>query len=92
MEFLIFLLFIFYLGLLIGAVCLWVWVARKFEAIAYLKGYGTSYHTFAMCFWLGIVGMIYVLALPNLFESGDREKIIKLLSQKTQQEHTNTNA
>ncbi len=41
-------------------------VAKKFEKIAFMKGYGTQIHSFAMCFWLGIVRYIYVLALPNL--------------------------
>ena len=41
-------------------------VARKFERIAFQKGYDTSMHCFAMCFFLGIVGYLYVIALPNL--------------------------
>ena len=41
-------------------------VASKFEDIAFKKGYDTSIHSFAMCFWLGIVGYLYVIALPNL--------------------------
>ncbi len=40
-------------------------VALKFEKIAFAKGYDTSIHSFAMCFWLGIVGYLYVIALPN---------------------------
>ena len=41
-------------------------VAKKFEEIAFQKGYDESIHSFAMCFWLGIVGYLYVIALPNL--------------------------
>lgn len=41
-------------------------LARKFEDIATQKGYDSSVHSFAMCFWLGIIGYIYVAALPNL--------------------------
>ena len=41
-------------------------IAKKFEEIAFIKGYSEQDHTFAMCFWLGIVGYIYVLALPDL--------------------------
>lgn len=41
-------------------------VAKKFEAIAFQKGYDESVHSCAMCFWLGIVGYLYVVALPNL--------------------------
>ena len=41
-------------------------VAKKFEEIAFQKGYDESIHSFDMCFWLGIVGCLYVIALPNL--------------------------
>ena len=44
-------------------------VALKFEKIAFQKGYDKSIHSFAMCFWLGIVGYLYVIALPNLKNS-----------------------
>ena len=41
-------------------------VARKFEKIAIMKGYNENIHSFAMCFWLGIIGYLYVIALPDL--------------------------
>ena len=41
-------------------------VAKKFEKIAFQKGYDVRVHSFAMCFWLGIIGYLYVIALPNL--------------------------
>ena len=41
-------------------------VSRLFEKIAFDKGYDESAHPFAMCFWLGIVGYIYVAAMPKL--------------------------
>ena len=41
-------------------------VASKFEDIAFRKGYTSSIHAFAMCFWLGIIGYLYVIALPDL--------------------------
>ena len=40
-------------------------VASKFEQIAIQKGYDSSIHSFAMCFWLGVVGYLYVIALPD---------------------------
>ena len=43
---------------------LWYKIARKFEQIAIAKGY-PDVHAFAMCFWLGIIGHLYVIALPN---------------------------
>ena len=40
-------------------------IASKFNDIAYMKGYGPEMHCFAMCFWLGILGCLYVIALPD---------------------------
>ena len=40
--------------------------AKKFEEIAFQKGYDNSIHSFALCFWFGILGYLYVIALPNL--------------------------
>ncbi len=39
-------------------------IAKKFEQIACVKGY-PDVHAFAMCFWFGIAGYLYVIALPN---------------------------
>ena len=43
-------------------------VAKKFEEIAFQKGYDSTIHSFAMCFWLSIIGYLYVIALPDLRE------------------------
>lgn len=51
-------------------------VAKKFEEIAFQKGYDESIHSCAMCFWLGIVGYIYVVALPNLNNSLNGDSVI----------------
>ncbi len=40
-------------------------VAKKFEEIALMKGYDESIHSLDMCFWLGVVGYLYVIALPQ---------------------------
>lgn len=57
---------IFFVILLIALpIVINVIVAKKFEQIAIWKGY-TDVHAFAMCFWLGIVGYLYVIALPNI--------------------------
>ena len=41
-------------------------VARKFKQIAIDKGHDADkLHVFAMCFWLSIIGYLYVIALPN---------------------------
>ena len=39
-------------------------IARKFEAVAEMKGY-RDIHAFALCFWLGMIGYVYVAALPT---------------------------
>ena len=41
-------------------------IAKQFENIAYDKGYNSDAHPFAMCFWFGIIGYIYVAAMPKL--------------------------
>ena len=40
-------------------------VAKQGEYAAGLKGYGKEAAAFGMCFWLGIVGLIYVATLPD---------------------------
>ena len=55
-----FLIFVFPLALIINVI-----VAKKFEKIAIEKGYSYEMHVFAMCFFLGIVGYLYVIALPD---------------------------
>lgn len=62
----VFFAFLFYMALLAAVIILNYFIAKKFEAIAFQKGYDVSIHSFAMCFWLGLVGYLYVIALPNL--------------------------
>ena len=41
-------------------------VAKQFESVAEMKGHSAeNVHAFAMCFWLGLIGWIYVAALPD---------------------------
>ena len=61
----VFFVFLFYMALLAAVIILNYFIAKKFEAIAFQKGYDVSIHSFAMCFWLGLVGYLYVIALPN---------------------------
>lgn len=55
-------------------------IGRMMENAAADKGYGTEAHAFAMCFWLGIIGCIYVAALPDKIQQKQNQKIIELLS------------
>lgn len=57
--------FVYLIGIVLLIVIQWV-VAKKFEKIAIQKGYDEEINSFAMCFWLGIVGYLYVIALPDL--------------------------
>lgn len=57
-------------------------IGRMMENVAADKGYGTEAHAFAMCFWLGIIGCIYVAALPDKIQQKQNQKIIELLSVK----------
>lgn len=55
---------------IIVAVVLALWIqsiiATKFEEIAIQKGYDKTRSVFIMCFLLGLVGYLYVIALPDL--------------------------
>ena len=64
-------------------------IAKKGEYVAQLKGYDTEVKAFAMCFWLGIVGWIYVAALPDQIQQEQNLKIIKLLKKINNDQHQN---
>ena len=53
------------LALIIGGLYLNHRIAKKFEEIVFAKGYGTELKAYYICFWLGLVGYLYVIALPN---------------------------
>lgn len=54
-------------------------VARMMENAAAMKGHGSEAHAFAACFWLGIIGCVYVAALPDKIAQGQNQQIIDLL-------------
>ena len=54
-----------YLVIIAALIFLNYTIAKKFEKIVFDKGYGKELKAFHMCFWLGIVGYLYVIALPN---------------------------
>ena len=59
-----FIVLIIYLAIIAALIYVNYCVAKKFEKIAIEKGHQNS-RAFAMCFWLGIAGYLYVIALPN---------------------------
>ena len=51
--------------LLIPVFILHIVISKQFDRIAYMKGHDDSVHAFAKCFWFGIAGYLYVIALPD---------------------------
>ncbi len=74
---------ILYLVLILLAIFVSYKVAKKFEQIAFAKGQTKEAHAFEMCFFLGIVGYLYVIALPNanfdIKRLNQQKQIIELL-------------
>lgn len=63
------------------AIIILCFMASKMCEVASFKGYEPAKkHIFAICFWLGIFGYFYVLALPDL-------KLRKLLGEKEETEN-----
>ena len=68
--------------LLVCEVVYLIWnliTAKTMQKIARKKGYGEEFNCFSMCFWLGIVGCLYVIALPDLKQREQLDRIIDLL-------------
>ena len=64
-------------------------IAKTVSGIVVRKGYTVKEtHAFAMCFWLGMIGYIYVAALPDRKLQEQNRQILELLQAK-QHEHTN---
>lgn len=58
-----------FIYILLFALCIFIicFIAKKMCEVAELKGYNPSQkHIFAICFWLGLFGVLYVIALPDL--------------------------
>ena len=55
-------------------------IASYMKQVAYLKGYDDNAHVFAICFWLGLPGWLYVVALPDLVARKNQEAIVELLA------------
>ena len=70
------------LGLLLALVPLIInwFIASKFKQISIDKGYVGRNHIFALCFFLGFFGFIYVAALPDLTLREQNQQIISLLA------------
>lgn len=57
-----------------------VFIAGLMVDSAVMKGYNPDeMHIFAICFFLGIIGYIYVLSLPDKITQQQNKEIIELL-------------
>ena len=54
--------------------------AKMMEKAARKKGYGEDFNCFWTCFWLGPIGWLYVISLPDLRQRAQFDKIINLLT------------
>lgn len=52
------------IALIVGLVCLWIYLANRFYDVAVMKGHRERKY-FWICFWLGLVGYLLVIALPD---------------------------
>ncbi|MCI6021999.1 MAG: hypothetical protein MRZ64_09960 [[Bacteroides] pectinophilus] len=62
-------------------VCVVIAVVKAYlmDDAAIRKGYEGQVHAWAISFWLGIFGDIYILALPDLFERRNQEKLLNAI-------------
>lgn len=63
---------------LVVLLCINGFLANKMSDAAENKGYDKRTY-FHICFWLGVIGYLIVIALPDLTIRKQNEKIIKLL-------------
>ena len=69
-----------YIAIIVAWIIIMVKLANHMRDIAYAKGYDDRWHPWAWSFWLGVLGFIYVLALPDLVARKNQETMISLLS------------
>ncbi len=70
---------------IIGLLVVNGFLAKQMANVAAMKGYGEEIHAWAWFFWLGIIGYIYVLSLPDKVTQSQNQQIIELL--KTRKEN-----
>lgn len=60
--------------------------ASLMRNIAIEKGYGDNCHVWAACFWLGIFGYLYVIAMPDKIQQEQNQQILELLKEGREKE------
>lgn len=58
-----------------------VFIAYKMVCVSTMKGYEETAQIFILCFLFTVVGYLYVIALPDLSASEQRDEIIRLLKE-----------
>ncbi len=76
--------FVIFFSVILAYLAIVFTLAVVMDTIAIKKGYGKESHAFSMCFWLTIVGYIYVCALPDKIVIEQNEEIIKLLKEQNE--------
>ncbi len=69
----------FWLGAFIGLI-ISLFGASLMEKAAREKGY-TDIHAFALCFWLGIFGYMYIIALPDRYLEKQVEELTDVIKE-----------
>ena len=73
--------FLFYLFIIVILIIVNYFVSKKMESIAEDKGY-TNSPAFVLCFFLGIAGYLYVIAMPDLVAREQMKKLLLLTEQR----------
>lgn len=60
--------------------------ASLMRNVAIEKGYGDTYHVWAICFWLGIFGYLYVIAMPDKIQQSQNQQILEALKERQKEE------
>ena len=72
---------LFYIFIIFIFIVVNYFISKKMESIAEDKGY-TNSHAFVLCFFLGIAGYLYVIALPDLVAREQMKKLLLLTEQR----------
>lgn len=59
--------------------------AYYMQGAAVKKWYGIKEHIWAICFWLGLPGYLYVIALPDKITQNQNRVIIELMKNKNEE-------
>lgn len=68
-----------YIIVFIIAIVINLVLANFMGQVAYAKGYDDSAHAFGMTFWLGILGCLYVVSLPDLILREQNQEILNAM-------------